>query len=159
MPNNLSLSTHIEWHNNLPRVVGREVLSKQVITDLHPAVLTLDYVPRRSEDTGEILPGEEEFIGKMNIEVAMIRAARDCAYGDYDKLEKMLDRILGKPKQSVETKSMTMTYQDYLDSLPEPSKDDEVEIEALLSLNPEDASQAYSLQLRKAQFAELADDL
>jgi hypothetical protein len=161
MPNNLSLSTHIEWHNNLPRVVGKEVLTKQALNDLNECALTLDYNPIRSEDTGEILPSELRFVGKMNAEVAAIKRAEAAAQGDDDIYERVLDRVLGKPKQSVETKSMTMTYQDYLDTLPEPPSPEEREAEVLelLALDPNDSSPAQAIRLRKLQYQSLADDL
>ena len=52
-----------------------------------------------------------------NIEVMWIRLAEKAANGDTGAMNMMFDRILGKPKQSVETASVSMTYQDFLEQL------------------------------------------
>jgi hypothetical protein len=155
------LRTQLEWNDNgLPRVVGKEIISKAAVNDLNNAAFTLPYVLEVDEN-GEVLEGEKEFEGMINAEVAAIRRARSAAKGDYDSHVFMLDRICGKPKQSVESTSMSMTYQEYLNTLPPPPSDEEVEaqVTALLELRPEDGSHAQSIKLRRLQYQEMTDDL
>lgn len=57
---------------------------------------------------------DQEFVGLTNAEVMIIRLARAAAEGNLSSIESLLDRSLGRPKQSVETKSMSMTYADVL---------------------------------------------
>ena len=52
-----------------------------------------------------------------NIEVMWIRLAEKAANGDMGAMSMMFDRLLGKPKQSVETASVSMTYQEFLKEL------------------------------------------
>lgn len=61
-----------------------------------------------------------------NGEVAAIRHARKAASGDFKATQDILDRIMGKPKQSVESTTTTLNYLDYLDYLAEhnPPPDD-----------------------------------
>ena len=57
---------------------------------------------------------DQEFAGLTNAEVMIIRLARAAAEGNLASIESMLDRALGRPKQSMETKSLTMSYADVL---------------------------------------------
>jgi hypothetical protein len=64
---------------------------------------------------------ELEFSGMTNAEVMIVKLARAAARGDKDSTAAMLDRVLGKPKQSVESKSMKLTYEDYLKEMARTS--------------------------------------
>ena len=152
------LSKVIEWRDNVPYVVGKEVFTKTSLTAMVPAAIATQFKPRRNRD-GEIKEEDKDFIGLTCGEAMMIRQARDASYGALDATEFLTDRLCGKPKQSVESTSLTMTFQDYLDTLPPPPQINVVEIEALLELKPDDASQAHSLKLRKLQHLALTDDL
>jgi hypothetical protein len=46
---------------------------------------------------------------------------RAC-YHDKDATKELFDRLLGKPKQSIESKTLSLTYQDFLDSLNQTGK-------------------------------------
>lgn len=58
---------------------------------------------------------ELEFDGLTNAEVMFIKIARRAASGGDSAAENtLLDRMLGKPKQSVESKNLNLTYEDLL---------------------------------------------
>ena len=57
---------------------------------------------------------DQEFVGLTNAEVMIIRLARAAAEGNLSSIESLLDRSLGRPKQSVETQSLSLTYADVL---------------------------------------------
>ena len=57
---------------------------------------------------------ELEFDGLTNAEVMFIKIARRAASGDSAAENTLLDRMLGKPKQSVESKNLNLTYEDLL---------------------------------------------
>lgn len=60
---------------------------------------------------------EAEFEGMSNVEVALVKASRAAAHGDLDALHDLLDRVLGKPKQQSEIKSVRLTYEDLLSEM------------------------------------------
>ena len=49
-----------------------------------------------------------------NAEVMIVKLARSAAGGDQEATSMLLDRVLGRPKQSVESKNLSMTYADVL---------------------------------------------
>ena len=63
-------------------------------------------------------------IGMTLIEAALYAAAKKAADGDTDALEKLLNRLMGKPVQQVANLNMTTTLKEFLDGL---SRADEVD--------------------------------
>jgi len=102
----------------LPTPSTAPLLTKPQIEETARAAASTLYVPAVDPLTGLVISGEEEFFGMTNIEVAQVRRARSAAApGGLAHLESLEDRILGKPKQAVETKNVTLTYQDMLTEL------------------------------------------
>ena len=122
--------------DGVPRPSSVPALTPQGIGDLSAVALSLPYklkplktFPPLSKDASAVEKGrrqleeeeaqreyedELEFQGMTNAEVMIIRLARAAAAGDKEATASILDRTLGRPKQSVESKSMTMTYADVL---------------------------------------------
>lgn len=95
-----------------PMLVTVPVLSKTQLVDIIHAELSLPY-----EDP---LGLEPEFDGMSNHEVMIRKRVRHAALtGDDEKSELLLDRILGRPKQSSESVSVKVGYEDYLRHLAE----------------------------------------
>jgi len=94
------------------------VLAKSQIEDLALAVISLPY-----EDP---LGLEPEFEGMTIAEVMFIRRARKAARGDPHATDALIDRILGRPKQSAEVKTMRVSYEDYLKEQAAKLKDAKV---------------------------------
>jgi len=65
----------------------------------------------------ELLEQEKEFVGMNNGEVMMVRMARAAASGDLSAADKLLDRVLGKPKQSSEVKTLSISYEQFMENL------------------------------------------
>ena len=57
---------------------------------------------------------DPSFIGRPVIEVMVLKLANLGASGNIDAAKLLLEFLIGKPKQEVETKNFSMTYQDYL---------------------------------------------
>ncbi len=107
-------SKKIVWVNGVPRPANREIISRESIGDLPQVTLSLPYV----RPPADIIDGiDEEFDGMTNAEVMMIRLTRQAVSGSQDAVKILLDRVLGKPKQFIDTKSLSMNYQDYLEEL------------------------------------------
>ena len=56
----------------------------------------------------------EELAGMTNIEAAALNLARRAALGDGSDVDRLLDRLVGKPKQSSETVNLNLTLDDIL---------------------------------------------
>jgi hypothetical protein len=126
----------IAWTpEGLPVPVSVPMLSKAGIEELATAALSLTYkieplvlsdippsaspaekarIAAENDRLEKAHESELEFEGMTNAEVMIVKLARAAARGDKDSTAAMLDRVLGKPKQSVESKSMKLTYEDYL---------------------------------------------
>lgn len=74
------------------------------------------YEPLR-DSNGDYLPGEEDFEGMTNHDVMWTRIGKRAGGGCLEAANMLLDRSIGKPKQHVETLSVTATLQDFLDQI------------------------------------------
>ena len=102
------------WKDGLPTPVDDVLISKAGIEQSMRAALSLKYRGYWDVDKQDWVI-EAEFLGMTNIEVLAIRMAQGAANGDLDMMKQILDRTLGKPKQSVESVNMNMSYQDFLE--------------------------------------------
>lgn len=109
----------IVWEDGVPTVAYRELLTIDAVSNLPIAALSLPYqrTPREI-----LLAIDIEFEGLTNAEVMNIRLARRAASGDMDATKTIQDRVLGRPKQQIESRSITETYTQYLERL---AKDEE----------------------------------
>ncbi len=123
MPNEIAhYEGVVNWSSGLPVVEYSRMLTKDVITQLPIAALSMPY--QRTEE--EIFLGEDiEFEGLTNAEVMDIRMARRAARGDNESYKIIKDRVLGKPKQEVVKTELTMSYSEYLDKITQDDGDDE----------------------------------
>ncbi len=104
----------IRWENGKPVPVYAPPLAKEQVSDLLTASLSLEYEGEKAEN-GDAINFDPRFAGMTNIEVIAIRLAERAASGDMKATTELLDRILGKPKQSHETVGVKMSYQDFLE--------------------------------------------
>jgi hypothetical protein len=104
---------YIEWVDGLPRPRYAEPYTREQVAALQSVALALPY-ELICDHEGVPLPEELRFQGMSNGEVGSIRLVEAFARGDLDAGKYVLDRQLGKPKQQVESLSMTMTYKDFL---------------------------------------------
>lgn len=123
----------IDWDPNtgLPMPVDRPVLSAPQIEALAATALSLPYVPEepdKREFTNEKAydlavdkwrAEANRYAGMTCGEVMMVKLAQLAAQGNHSATEELLDRVLGKPKQSSEVKSVSMKYEDYLKKMAE----------------------------------------
>jgi hypothetical protein len=102
----------VDWTTGSPVVKYKAMLTKEVLAELPLVAISMPY--KRTE--GEILLGEGlEFEGKTNAEVMNIRMARSAARGDREAIKMLQDRILGKPKQQIETHKISENYHEFVE--------------------------------------------
>ena len=111
----IAKKTAIEWVNGVPEAVYKNITPTSV-KQLANTALSLPYQGEyiAELDTNVIEP---RFAGMSNAEVMWVKMAEKAANGDLKAAEMILDRVLGKPKQSVESATMTMNYTEFLDYL------------------------------------------
>lgn len=115
----------IQWRNNVPvpRYKDPITLNFEQAKEAQVNALLLPYTGFPDEETGE-LTIEPRFKGLTNFQVMYIRRAEAAALGDLKAIAQIEDRLFGKPKQSVESVSMSMTYQQFLETLHEQDAGD-----------------------------------
>lgn len=100
---------HARTSDGTPIINAAPTFTKAQIGEMALAALSLPY--------HDPLGLEPEFAGVTNAEVMMIKMARKAATGDIAATEMLLDRVLGKPKQTSEVQSLHLTYEDFLKDL------------------------------------------
>lgn len=123
----------IEWDpaTGLPVPVSRPVLTVPQIEALASTSLSLLYEPeepvatdfttKQAYETARAKWEEErsKYAGMTCAEVMMVRLAQRAADGNQAATSELLDRVLGRPKQTSEVKSVSMKYEDYLKKVAE----------------------------------------
>ncbi len=125
----ITYESFIDWSSGVPVVKHKEMLPKEVIRDVATAAVSRPYERTEEEVFLNIDP---HFEGMTNAEVMNIRLARKAAQGDLPSYNALSDRILGKPKQAVESIKVEMNYADYLDRVSEEEDVDNI-IEATIN--------------------------
>jgi hypothetical protein len=123
----------IKWVNNRPVPTNKPILSKEAVSDLPIAVMSIPYRRTPLEKEFGI---DQDLEGMTNGEVMMLRMSEDAARGNHKAADMILDRILGKPKMVTENKNLNLNYQDFL---MEIARTDESESESEESIIEEDS--------------------
>lgn len=118
-----------DWAEGMPRPKRKTSMGKEQVQNIHNAAAALPY-------QGEWNPLTQRFemppdmVGLTMAEAAIYRQWLKAADGDTKAYEKLMDRMLGKPKQAVETVSMKLSYSEFLDMLATQDIQENVESEA-----------------------------
>lgn len=104
-----------DWVEDLPRPRLSRAMQKEQVQQLYHAAMALPY--RGEWDAvSQSYQMDPQFEGMTYGEVIIVKQIRKAAEGDQKAAENVIDRILGKPKQALETKSMHMSYSEFLDA-------------------------------------------
>lgn len=101
--------------NGTPMVKEIPMLTRAVISEIAMAAASMPYSDPDDDLAIEMGLPPSEFYGMTNLEVMIIKRTRNAALtGDEDKIEKVLDRLIGKPKAISEQHRVTETYEEFL---------------------------------------------
>lgn len=117
-----------EWVEGMPKPRRKRAMGKEQIQNLHNAAAALPYRGVWNPLT-QRFEMEVDYAGLTQAEVAILKQWEKAASGDTKAYEKLMDRMLGKPKQAVETVSMKLSYQEVLDLMAERDAEDGIIIE------------------------------
>lgn len=106
----------ITWESGEPVVKYRQMLTKNVIANMPIVAMSMPYKRTQEEIEEDIDP---EFEGKTNIEVMNIRLARKAAEGNLEAYRLLTERVLGRPKQEVQSTNLSMSYSEFLEKVTE----------------------------------------
>lgn len=106
----------IRWENGVPYPVYAPPMQKDQLSSLINAAIAVEYEGELDEETGE-RHLDPRYEGCTMGEVMALKLAEKAASGNLNAVNMVFDRILGKPKQSVESTTMTVSYTDYLAQL------------------------------------------
>jgi len=126
MLNSIAYLGRVHWHDGVPVPVQQAVINKQVLADQLVTMLSLPYKGKAiANDLGqtEFIP-DPTYEGLTNAQVMLAKLVEGASAGSLEHTRELLDRLLGKPKQHVESVNMQLTYEDYLDQL---AKQEDVE--------------------------------
>ncbi len=119
----------MRWEGGQPVVRDVPMLTKTQIQEIGAAALALPYSEPGDALAIELGLQPSEFYGRPLYEVMKIKQAREAARtGDTAIIESIEDRVVGKPKQSVESHSIKETYEEYLARI---SREDALPVRAL----------------------------
>lgn len=107
----------VSWDMTTGEPVVRtvQVFTKAQVSEIAMAAASLPYAEPGDELAVELGLPPSEFYGRPILEVMLIRQARNAARtGDSQEVERVLDRLVGKPKQTSESHRITETYEEFL---------------------------------------------
>jgi hypothetical protein len=110
-------SSAIRWENGVPIPVRMETINKNYIPTLLEILVSEEYEGHLDE-TGERFI-DSRYAGNSYLEAILRQMVEGAAAGNAKSAEMVLDRLMGKPKQAIESVNMNMSYEQFLDRLAE----------------------------------------
>jgi len=111
------------WKEGIPEPRNAKSMAREEVERLHFASLGLPYKGEWDAQT-QSYKMEQRYKGLTLGEVMVLKATERAANGDHKAYTDIMDRVLGKPKQAVESVSLSMKYSDYLKHQEELDKSD-----------------------------------
>ncbi len=120
--------TLLTWKDGIPYVAGKPFQVSQSAKERLLALM----------ETSLSLPydGKDPSLAGLTMEEALIiNLTRDAARGDHEARMAILDRLLGRPKQSIESLQLTGDLNSFLDKVAAETKEHIIEVEAEVTNN------------------------
>lgn len=110
--------TVFDWQNGVPVAYESKIaFNKQKAQDIFYAAAALPYRGVWDEEMQEYVIDDPRFIGLTCQEVVTMKALENALRGDRQAIVDWMDRMIGRPKQAVESLTVSATYTDYLNML------------------------------------------
>lgn len=105
----------IVWDGDVPRPKVARKLSRDTMNELARCSLSLPYQGIWDSESQRYVIPDPLYVGKSVGEVLLLQMASDAINGNEKARTELLDRVMGKPKQSVDATVTTMTFNDFLE--------------------------------------------
>ena len=109
----VSVERYIDWEDGMPVLRYRNVVKKEALAELKRHALSQHYEGEWC-DILQCYIIDPRFEGMTKVEVMEHRLIDKAVSGNIEAIKEVNDRLLGKPKQQVESKNLNITYEDYL---------------------------------------------
>jgi len=110
---NYPSNRYIRWVNGKAVPYDRKPLHKDAAQSIYNSWAALPYEGAWDADIQQKVINPE-YVGMLNLEVLIVEQFKRAQAGDQKAISEIMDRILGKPKQSVESTNMNLSYTDFL---------------------------------------------
>ncbi len=111
----------IRWVNGMPEPYI-QCINPATVKQLATTAMSMPYEGEFNPDTGTYVI-DPKYEGMTNAEVMWMKVAQQAANGNLKAVNIILDRVLGKPKQSIESTTMSMSYSEFLEQLAKQQGD------------------------------------
>lgn len=105
----------IVWDGDVPRPKLARKLSRDSMNELARCSLSLPYQGIWDSESQRYVIPDPLYIGKSVGEVLLLQMANDAVNGNEKARTELLDRVMGKPKQSVDATVATLDFNKFLE--------------------------------------------
>ena len=106
----------VTWEGGVPVVRNVPIITEGVVAAVQAAAAAQPYVDPDDALAVEMGLPPSRFSGMTNIEVMIVKRTELAAKtGDDDRIERVLDRLVGKPKTKGEIHAVSETYEQFLE--------------------------------------------
>lgn len=105
----------IVWDGDVPRPKLARKLSRDSMNELARCALSLPYQGIWDSESQRYVIPDPLYIGKSVGEVLLLQMANDAVNGNEKARTELLDRTMGKPKQSVDATVATLDFNKFLE--------------------------------------------
>jgi hypothetical protein len=113
-PSGFNSNEMFDWIEDMPQPKMSRGMQKEQVQQLHHAAGALPYRGRWDAVSRQYVIDDPRFVGATYFEVMIMKKFDRAVEGDAKAESEIMDRVLGKPKQAMETVSMNMTFEDFL---------------------------------------------
>lgn len=108
----------VVWENGVPVVRTETCFTKAQVSDIAMAAASQPYVTADDELAIELGLPPSRFYGMTNLEVMLLKQAENAARtGDGQEVDRILDRLIGKPLAKSENLNISDTYEKALERI------------------------------------------
>jgi len=112
----VEVERYVKMVDGVPEIGYRNIIKEEALPVLKRHALSQPYLGEW-DTTQQKYKIDPRYVGMTKAEVIEHKKVDLACAGDLAAMKEIDDRLLGKPKQQVETKNLNMTYDDFLRNL------------------------------------------
>lgn len=126
-----------DWSKEgIPSPKLSKTMMKEQVQQLYHAAIARPYMGQWNPDTQTYFC-EADYRHLTKMEVIIERIVDRATTGELKAVDMLMDRVLGKPKQSVEAVTMSLSYTEYLDRLAKEEQEEQNQQNQIINLLPD----------------------
>ena len=112
----VEVERYVKWVDGMPEVAYRNVIKKEALPELKRHALSQMY-EGEWDSVNQCYEIDPRYVGMTKAEVIEHKKVDLACAGDLQAMKEIDDRLLGKPKQQVESKNLNVSYEDWLNEI------------------------------------------